>query len=304
MKENIKNAFAHRVSRRLPRGEFWIGTNIFAERKIEDDIKAHVVFCLEMGMDFVSIPVGHSESDRLGYRIFNPLEIRNANESSLFVVAVVSGPLQRIVDEKGLELVLADIAGNTVGIRKAIEHEAETVSSLVEAGTDNGANAVMIAEDVASDAGSFFAPKMFHAFFQPLYRGFVDDMHRRRALAIFHSCGNITNLMPDIVSSGFDGLSCQMECLDILSLKRTYGDQITLFSGVSREFLDNDSLSIDQMQQFGQVLKAIAANGDFVLSSSSGLSSPNMVSNLRRLYCCADEIWNQAKKVDVQQSSE
>ena len=51
-----------------------------------------------MGMDFISIPVGRPESYGLGYRTFKASEIQDATESGLFVVAVVSGPFQRIAD--------------------------------------------------------------------------------------------------------------------------------------------------------------------------------------------------------------
>jgi hypothetical protein len=291
MIENIKNAFAHRVSGRLPRGEFWIGTNIFAERKIEDNVNAHVAFCREMRMDFISVPAGRSGSSELGYRTFNPSEIQDATESGLFVVAVVSGPFQRIVDEKGLGLVLADIARDTGEIRKAIEREAKTVNSLLKTCIECGADAVMIAEDIAFDSGSFFSPTMFHNIFQPLYSEFVDNIHGRGALAVFHSCGNITNLMPDIVSSKFDGLSCQIECLDILPLKRTFGARITFFTGMSREFIDNKSLSAKQKQQFSQIVTELGADGGFVLSTSSGLHSTGMVSKMKKLYALADKTW-------------
>src|SRR4030042_314628 len=288
MIEHIKDAFAHRVSGRLPRGEFWIGTSIFAERKIKDDVKAHVAFCQDMVMDFISIPAGRSGSSGLSYRTFNPAEIRDATGSGLFVIAVLSGPFQRIVDEKGLQVALADSAGDAVGTRKTIEREARIVNSLVEACTDNGANAVMIAEDVAFDSGSFFSPTMFHDIFQPLYSEFADSIHRSKAFAVFHSCGNITNLVPYVVSSKFDGLSCQVECLDILSLKRTYGAQITLFTGLSREFLENESLSVKQKRRFSQIVTGLRAGGGFVLSSSSGLYLSSMALNLRVLYCLAD----------------
>ncbi len=280
---------------RLPRGEFWIGTDIFTELKREDDVKAHVAFCHEMGMDFISLPVSRSESYGLGYRTFNPSKIRYATESGLFVVAVVSGPFQRIVEEKGLQLVLADIARDSVGIHRAIEREARAVNSLLEACTNHGANAVMIAEDVAFDRGSFFSPGMFHDVFLPLYSGFVDNVHRRGGFAVFHSCGNITNVMPDIVSSRFDGLSCQVECLDIMFLKRTFGAQITLFTGVSREFLENKPLSAKRKQRFSQIVKSLGANGGLVLSSSSGLHAPNMVDRLKELYRLADRAYNEVE---------
>jgi uroporphyrinogen decarboxylase len=239
-------------------------------------------------MDFISIPVGQPGSSGLSYRTFSPAEIRNATGSGLFVIAVLSGPFQRIVDEKGLQVSLADIARDSAGMRRAIEREAGAVNSLLKTCMECGADAGMIAEDIAFDNGSFFAPKTFNDIFKPLYSEFVDNIHSRKAFAVFHSCGNITNLVPDIISLKFDGLSCQVECLDILSLKRTYGAQITLFTGLSREFLENESLSASQKRRFTQTVTGLRKGGGFVLSSSSGLYLSSMTPNLRALYCLAD----------------
>ncbi len=298
MLENVKNAFEHRTSARLPRGEFWVGTNIFAELQLKDDVMGHVSFCRDMGMDFVSIPIGQPEKHESSYRTFNPQDIQYAAGKVLFVVAVVSGPFQRIVDEEGLQLVLAGMAGEAVGIRKSIAREAEVVNFLLEACTGYGANAVMIAEDVAFENGALFAPKLFHDLLQPSYSEFVDNIHRRGAFAVFHSCGNITNLMADIVSSKFDGLSCQVECLDILYIKRKYGTEVTLFTGLSCEHLENRPLSRSEEQRFREMVTALGANGGFVLCSSSGLYTSNMVSSIRRLYDVADEAWGRIRRSD------
>ena len=300
MVENVRDAFEHRPSRRLARGEFWIGASIFAERETEDNVEAHAAFCNEMGMDFVSIPVGRSGSYGFSYRTFSPSEIQDAAGSGLFVVAVVSGPFQRVVDEKGLRLALADIARGTIAIGRAIEREATAVDSLLEACTNQGADAVMIAEDVAYDGGSLFSPGTFRDVLLPLYSRFVDSIHRRGAFAAFHSCGNVTNLMADIVSSGFDGLSCQAECLDLPSLKRSYGAQITLFTGVSREFLDSEHLSSEQKQRFGRIVTDLGADGGFVLSSSSGLESSDTAAGLEKLYRLADKAWRRTGGADAQ----
>ena len=295
MSEHVKAAFEHRVSSRLPRGELWIGTEIFLERQMEDSIDSHISLCHEMEMDLISIPVCWSESGDLGYRTFNPLEIQKATESDLFVIAVVSGPFQRLVDKKGLRQVLADVAGDVVEAQQAVVQEAKHLQSLIETCTYRRASAVVIAEDIAYDQGGFFTNAVFQELLYPIYRYLVDDIHHCGAFAVFHSCGNITSVFSDIVSSGFDGLSCQVECLDLLSLKRAYGNQLTLFTGLNRDLLDTINMSPKQKQQYIGNVIYLGEGGGFVLSSSSGLHSSNMVDNLQMLYHLADAAWNRAK---------
>lgn len=303
MSEHIRAAFEHRSPERLPRGEFWIDTHVFSERQTEDTIHGLVVMCHEMGMDFISIPVASSDRGVFGYRMFNPLEIKGLAKSGFFVVAVVDGPFQILVNRIGLRRALADIARKTDEIRKAVTNQAKQVSSLVELCISNGANAVMIAEDIAYDRGTFFSPTTFHNLLHPAYEKLMDTIHNCGAFAVYHSCGDINGVIPDIISLGVDGLSCQAECMDLSSLKREYGAKLTLFTGVSWELLDSTAISSRRRQQFGKIVTKLGEGGGFVLSSSSGMSSAHMLSNLLQLYGIADETWNRRKRTGTCQQN-
>ncbi len=195
MSEHIRAAFEHRSPERIPRGEFWIDTRVFSERQIEDTIHGHVALCRETGMDFISIPVASSDSSDFGYRVFKPSEIKELAKSRFFVMAAVDGPFQILVNRIGLRRALADIAKKTDEIRKAVSNQAKQVSSLVELCISNGADAVMIAEDIAYDGGTFFSPTTFHNLLHPAYRKLMDTIHSCGAFAVYHSCGDINGVI-------------------------------------------------------------------------------------------------------------
>jgi uroporphyrinogen decarboxylase len=264
---------------------------------MEDTIDGHVALCREMEMDFISIPATLSKGSVFGYRMFNPSEIREAAESGLCVLAVVDGPFQMLVNRMGLRHALADIASRIDEVSETVNNEAKQVSSLIETCIHYGANAVMIAEDIAYDRGTFFSPATFRNLLYPAYREIMNTIHKYDAFAVYHSCGDITGVTADLVSLGVDGLSCQAECLDLLSLKRDYGAKLTLFTGVSRELLDGTAIPSRHKQQFSKIVTKLGEGGGFILSSSSGLSSPHMVSNLLQLYGIADKTWNQRNRI-------
>jgi Uroporphyrinogen decarboxylase (URO-D) len=289
MSDHIKAAFEHRLPKRIPRGEFWIESRVFAERQVEDTIYSHVALCQEMEMDFVSIPVTLSEGSVFGYRMFSPSEIKGVAESGFFAMAVVDGPFQMLVNRRGLRQALTDIAGRIDEISETVSNEAQKVGSLVDTCIHYGANAVMIAEDIAYGRGTFFNPATFRSLLYPVYRELINTIHKYGACVVYHSCGDITGVIPDLVSLGVNGLSCQTECMDLLSLKRDYGAKLTLFTGVSQELLDGMAIPSRHKQQFGKIVTKLEEGGGFVLSSSSGLGSSHMVSNLLQLYGIADK---------------
>jgi len=289
MLEHVKAAFEHRPPSRLPRGELWIGTMVFEERRMEDDLDAHLGLCQEMGMDLISLPIDDLQPSPWEYRLFSPADIEKAARSALFVVAVLSGPFQRVVSKRGLGSALVDIGRDADKIREALQAEAQQLGSLVDTCTERGAHAVVIADDLAYSRATFFSPTLFRQLIRPFYRGLVDRIHCGGAYAIFHSDGNITRIIPDVVSSGFDGLSCQEECIDILLVKRTYGTRLTLLAGLSCELLDASSLTAGRKRRFVEGIVSLSQGGGLILSSSSGLHSSRMLRNVRRLYRLADQ---------------
>ncbi|MCJ7521679.1 MAG: hypothetical protein MUP21_05640 [Dehalococcoidia bacterium] len=292
--ESIRAVFEHCVPSHIPRGELWIMSQIFIDRQVEDDVDSHIALCREMGMDFVSVPVGEFQKYDSGYRLFSPSDIRKAVETDLYVMAVLSGPFQRIVDKKGLHHTLADLAGDIVEMGMAIVAEADGVRSLIEECIKQGANAIVIAEDLAYAMGTFFPPAAFREIIQPHYVRFVDAIRNNGSYAVFHSCGNITKLVPDIVSSGFDGLSCEQACVDLFFIKREYGTRTTLLSGISSDLLEAGPVSVEDKRRFTGLVADLSEGGGLILVSSTGFYTSQMLSNARRLYDLADEAGKQA----------
>ena len=295
MPDHVRAAFEHRASTRLPRGELWVGSEVFRDLQMGDDVDGHLHLCRDMGMDLVALPVGAQQSPGFSYRLSAPGDLHGAAGSGLFVAAVLSGPFQRVVDERGLHDALGAVARDAAEVAEAVAREATETVRLVEACLGNGADAVVVAEDVAYDAGSFFTASLLDQVIYPSQRLLAETIHRCGALGIFHSCGRIASMIPDIVSLGFDGLSCQAECLDLVAVKRTCGDRLTLLTGLSRELLDSDTLSPRHKREFRRLISDLGEGGGFILSSSSGLHAPHMLRNLRTLYQLADKAFDRAE---------
>jgi uroporphyrinogen decarboxylase len=241
-------------------------------------------------MDFISLPVGGTQLLNYQYRQFESSDIQKALQSDLFVVTVVDGPFQRLVNKKGLLYVIAECTRDIVKTAVAINGEAREAERLINECIDHGANAVVIADDLAYNAGMFITQNAFDDAICCHYRAFTERIHHRGAYAVFHSCGNITNIISGIVSAGFDGLSCESECADILSIKSNYGTHLTLFAGISTELLVDYPSSAEDEERFTELVSKLGDDGGFILSSSSGLYSSHMFYNIQRLYTRADKI--------------
>ncbi|MGM0469116.1 MAG: uroporphyrinogen decarboxylase family protein [Promethearchaeati archaeon] len=65
-------------------------------------------------------------------------------------------------------------------------------------------NAVIVADDLGSQKSPFISPEIFKTFFKEPYKKIIDLAHDLGLDFIMHSCGQIYEVMPDIIEIGVD----------------------------------------------------------------------------------------------------
>lgn len=97
-----------------------------------------------------------------------------------------------------------------------------------------------LADDFASQQGLMMAPVWWRKFFKPRYEQLF-AMGRRLGLPIwFHSCGNITAVLPDLIDIGmnvWETVQLHTLPLSAVELKRRYGRDLTFFGGINTQML-------------------------------------------------------------------
>jgi uroporphyrinogen decarboxylase len=97
-----------------------------------------------------------------------------------------------------------------------------------------------LADDFAAQRGLTMAPAQWRQFLKPRYAALF-AFGKRSGLPIwFHSCGDITAVLPDLIEIGMDVWeTVQLHALPMspAELKRQYGRDITFFGGVNTQAL-------------------------------------------------------------------
>ena len=98
--------------------------------------------------------------------------------------------------------------------------------------------AIFGGDDMGQKGRPLLSPRAFRKFFKPAYREIFDKIHDLGAIAFNHSCGNITELLPDLIDAGLDGWQSLEPAsqIDHAALKKRYGDAFLFVGGLdSRE---------------------------------------------------------------------
>ncbi len=89
--------------------------------------------------------------------------------------------------------------------------------------------------DFGTQRGLFISPAAYRELFKPFHKRVNDLVHTRSKWKTFiHSCGAVSELIPDFIEAGFDILNpvqCSAEGMDARRLKKEFGGQITFWGG-------------------------------------------------------------------------
>jgi len=284
----VEAAFQRLQKEYLPKGELWIGADILERAGVDDNLDGRLKLIKGLGQDMICLSTAREPymNKALGYRYFPVSAIQEVLDATdLFVMAVIDGPFQRLVEKGGLMRVLTGWVRERENVLKAYEDERADVETLLDRCLEHPVHGVVIADDLAGDQGTFFDPLDIKRFFTPFYDRAVSKIHEAHAFALFHSCGKISKIIPQLLSHGFDGLAAvQDRTNDLVSLKARYGSQLVLMAGIEGEILEKEELSPSDLENLGGLLHSLAQNGGFILSSSCGLYSGRFLESIPAIY--------------------
>jgi len=102
----------------------------------------------------------------------------------------------------------------------------DTVASIDAVG------ALCLGEDMGFKTQSFFSPDIMREYVFPWHKRLVDAVHRHEKPIILHACGNLSEIMEDIIDCGWDAKhSFQDNIEPVWETKAKYGGRIALLGG-------------------------------------------------------------------------
>ena len=139
---------------------------------------------------------------------------------------------------RGLERMMMDLVERPELVGRILDipysYHLAAARKLVEMGVDM----VWLGDDVGSQQGMMLSPTMWRAILKPRLGGFVRTLKEinSEVKVAYHSCGDITAIVGDLVEIGVDVLNpVQPACLNLEHLKDAYGDKLCFWGSIDEQ---------------------------------------------------------------------
>lgn len=120
-------------------------------------------------------------------------------------------------------------------------------------------------DDWGSSNNMIFSPEIWREFLKPIEKKYADHIHRYGMLYEHHSCGYITQIIPDLVEIGVDCINPLNICNNLEMIEHEYGDKITLKGGVDNQRIDIETCNeIDIRKEARRVIDIYGKSGRYV----------------------------------------
>ncbi len=155
-------------------------------------------------------------------------------------------------------------------VRDIIDYKTEMLVEAIRAVGQSGVKVLWYGDDLAYRSGSMLSPKMLEDLFGDSFRRAADAAHAGGVRIIFHTCGNVLDLLPRIADWGYDGVHA-LEPTAGVTLKEARaraGDRLCLVGNVD---ITHTLVDATREEVFAEVRDSIrdAAGGGYIVSQTN-----------------------------------
>lgn len=137
---------------------------------------------------------------------------------------------------RGMENLLMDFLAEPAFAEKLLGRIADYNLAIIEAATGFDIDGFYFGDDYGSQQGLLMSPDTWRRFVRPGLVRMFERVKRAGKTVALHSCGNIREILGDLIDIGLDVYqTVQPEVYDLGKLKKEYGRHLTFWGAISTQ---------------------------------------------------------------------
>lgn len=198
---------------------------------------------------------------------FNHLQDKLEKYKDLFLLAWAGDFFERAHFLRGLNELLIDLYLNPVFVHNLLDNIMHFIVGNIIQLADLGVDGIFLSDDYGHQQSLLMSPDHWREFIKPRLKDIFAIIKSKGLLAFLHSCGNISEIIPDLVEIGLDVLHpIQPEAMDIKELKRKYGDKLAFYGGISTQKTLLSGTTDYVRQEIKKTIQNMSEGGGYILA--------------------------------------
>jgi uroporphyrinogen decarboxylase len=140
---------------------------------------------------------------------------------------------------RGMENTFVDLYTNEREVQRLCNALTDYLVELIRRWGETPISGLYLTDDWGSQSRLMISLDMWRKCFKPHYRRVFDEIHRWGKDIIFHSCGNVVGIVPELSDLGVDVLDpIQPGAMDIEQVAKEFGGRIAFSGGIDDQRLE------------------------------------------------------------------
>jgi methanogenic corrinoid protein MtbC1 len=145
--------------------------------------------------------------------------------------------------------------------------------------------AVLNPDDIAHNTSLLIHPKYLKKYLFPWYKKMGDVCRDKGIGFVFHSDGDCTEAMDDLIDCGFHGFNpIQPNCMDIDAVKQKWGKKLCLIGNLNLDSTLTLGTPVDVRAEVHERIRTIGPGGGYMVASSNSITDYVPLANMQALF--------------------
>lgn len=221
---------------------------------------------------------------------FDHLQEKLERYKDLFLLAWAGDFFERAHFLRGLDELLVDLYLNPEFVHDLLDNIMKFIIGNVIQLANLGIDGIFLSDDYGHQQSLLMSPDHWREFIKPRLKDIFAFIKSKGLLVFLHSCGNVSEIIPDLIEIGLDVLHpIQPEAMDIKTLKTKYGNKLAFYGGISTQKTLLSGTTEEVNQEIKETIQYMANGGGYILAPGITLQHDIPLENITAFIRAARE---------------
>jgi uroporphyrinogen decarboxylase len=186
---------------------------------------------------------------------------------------------------RGMQEILIDLVQHPRFVEQLLDRLMELHFVVIDHISQHPIDAVYFGDDFGQQRGLIMGPHHWRRYLKPRLREMYACAKKKGFRVMIHSCGDVSEILPDLIEIGVDILNpCQPEAMDLFALKREYGRDITFNGGIGTQWLLPRGTPQQVRDAVRDCIEKLGKDGGYVMEPTKAVLPDVPAENVAALY--------------------